>query len=163
MRTQLAKAQDADPRLREIRKALGKSAKVGDYIAEPRGPEAKKVKTRALQYRITADNVLVARGEGDDHARDLPVIPDVSYTMGTPSAPKEMTWKHLMLGAVHNTMSGAHRNAQEMHDELKQLVSWWPPESLLGDCKRWREQNSHAFDRCSFYACYVDEWTIFGQ
>ena len=48
-----------------------------------------------------------------------------------------MTWKHLLLGAVHNTITGGHRNAANMLTELNQLVVWWPPEMLRRDCATW--------------------------
>ena len=51
-----------------------------------------------------------------------------------------MTWKHLMLGAVHNTTTGQHRSAKEMELELSRLVCWRPPEDLKKDCSKWRER-----------------------
>ena len=51
-----------------------------------------------------------------------------------------MTWKHLILGAIHNTDTGGHRRAEEMFEELKLLVSWRPPEDLLKSCKEWRQR-----------------------
>ena len=60
MRTQLARAQRQDPRLAEIIAHLRRRP-AGEYLAEPRGPEARKVKTRALQYRLASDSVLLAK------------------------------------------------------------------------------------------------------
>ena len=48
-----------------------------------------------------------------------------------------MTWKHLLLGAVHNIITGGHRSAANMLIELNQLVVWWPPETLRRDCAAW--------------------------
>merc|ERR1712173_242624 len=47
---------------------------------------------------------------------------------------------HLLLGAVHNIITGAHRNAVEMAHELQRLVVWWPPESLRKDCNTWTDR-----------------------
>ena len=99
-----------------------------------------KVKKRSLMYRMTSDNLLVARGEGDDRSEDLPVVPDATHLSEVPGAPRKMTWKHVFLGAVHNTVTGQHRTAREMHDELARLVSWYPPEALLKHCVEWRER-----------------------
>jgi transposase InsO family protein len=139
LRTQLAKAQRTDPRLSEIIAKL-RNESAGSYLSEPRGPEYKKVKFRAFKYRLTNDKVLVARDEDSQFYEDLPVIPEVAHVSDVPGAPKNMSWKHVLLGAVHNTVTGQHRNAQEMHDELKSLVTWWPPEDLLKDCKTWRSR-----------------------
>ena len=139
MRRELACAQRKDPRLLELIRHLQKEP-AGSYLAEPRGPEMQKVKHRALQYRLTTDNVLVAKGEGDILGEDLPVIPEVVHDSDVPGAPKKSTWKHVLLGAVHNTITGQHRTAKEMHDELKVLVAWWPPEQLMKNCVEWRER-----------------------
>ena len=139
MRQQLAKAQKRDPRLAQIISRLH-AEKTCSYIAEPRGPENMKVKTRSLHYRMTADGLLVAKDAPDSPAEDLPVVPDVPHEEGVPGVPKNMTWKHFFLAAVHNTTTGHHRRAEEMVTELKRLVAWWPPEHLLRDCRTWRER-----------------------
>ena len=139
MRGQMAVAQRKDPRLLEIIKFLQKEP-AGSYMAEPRGAELRKIKVRALKYRLTSDKLLVARGEEDELGDDLPVVPDVVHESVVPGAPKSMTWRHVLLGAVHNTPTGEHRRATEMRDELKNLVSWYPPERLLRDCTEWRER-----------------------
>ena len=111
----------------------------GSYLSEPRGPEGRKVKARALKYRVTSDGVLVARADNDAAlGEDLPVVPDVRHASDVEGAPRGLSWKHVMLGAVHNTVTGSHRRPQEMHDELVKLVAWWPPDHLLRDCKEWR-------------------------
>ena len=99
-------------------------------------PEGKRTQVRSLQYRLASDGVLVARGDGAS-AEDRPVIPDVPYISADKSAPRTMTWKHLLLGAVHNTSTGHHRSAQDMMSDLEQLVSWWPPEDLRKNCETW--------------------------
>ena len=60
MRTQLARAQRSDPRLAQIISHLSKET-AGTYLAEPRGPEMRKVAARAYNYRLTNDKVLVAK------------------------------------------------------------------------------------------------------
>ena len=110
LRGELARAQHADPVLHEIRSML-KNQPAGTYISEPRGPETKKVKERTHKFRLTSDNLLVAKDNGSA-TEDRPVIPNVPYK--GPDAPRTMTWKHLMLGAVHNTTLGQHRSAREM-------------------------------------------------
>ena len=69
----------------------------------------------------------------------------MKYTTGPRDAPVSMTWKHLLLGAVHNTVTGGHRSATDMASELPRLVAWWPPESLRTDCRTW-------VDRCKLCA-----------
>ena len=135
MRTQLAKAQRQDPRLLEIINHL-KGEQLGTYVAEPRSA-APRIRHRALRYRMTTDNVLVARVDGDEIVGDRPVVPDVHYESDAKNAPRRMTWKHVLLAAVHNTATGSHRNAQDMVTELNQLVTWWPPEDLRKDCTTW--------------------------
>ena len=139
LRTQIAKAQRKDPRLAQIISRLRRE-KAGAYIAEPRGPEHAKIKSRALHYRLTSDDVLVAKDSPDGPGEDRPVIPDTQHEGDIPGAPKNMTWKHLMLAAVHNSTTGQHRRASEMASELQSLVAWWPPEHLMRDCKMWRER-----------------------
>lgn len=132
LRTPLEK----DPRLSQIIASLRKQPK-GSYLAEPRGPEGHKVKVRTLQYRLASDGLLVAKEE-DGNFPDRPIIPEGLYSSS--GAPTLMTWKHLILAAVHNTATGAHRRAEEMFNELKWLVVWWPPEDLLKACKEWRQR-----------------------
>ena len=108
-------------------------------MSEPRA-DLRKVKSRALKFRLTSDKLLVARPEIASHDIDLPCIPDVQHDSNMREAPATQTWKHILLGAVHNTVTGQHRTGQEMHDELRNLVSWFPPESLLEDCKKWRSR-----------------------
>jgi len=136
LRTKLIAAQRIDPRLAPIVANLKKEPK-GSYIAEPYGPDNRKVSKRALQYRLASDGLLVAKEEHGETA-DRPVIPDVPHE--APGAPKNMTWKHLMLGSMHNTVTGAHRRAEEMYVELNKLVAWWPPEDLMRACKEWRKR-----------------------
>ena len=109
----------------------------GTYLAEPRSGAVRKVRARTHQFRLTTDNVLVAK-ETERVTEDRPVIPNVPYK--GPNHPKTMTWKHLMLGAVHNTTTGQHRSAKEMELELSRLVCWWPPEDLKKDWSKWRER-----------------------
>ena len=75
MRTQLAAAQRQDPRLNEIIQQL-RGAPLGSYLAEPRGREALRAQTRAYNYRLASDKVLVARVDGDSVVMDRPVVPD---------------------------------------------------------------------------------------
>ena len=138
LRTQMAEAQRRDPRLLEIVRFLRKEP-AGSYLPAPRA-QLGKVRRRALLYRLTSDHLLVARGEGEAHSEDLPVVPDATHLSEVPGAPRKMTWKHVFLGAVHNTATGQHRTAREMHDELSRLVSWYPPEDLLKNCVEWRER-----------------------
>jgi len=139
MRSQLAAAQRRDPRLAQIIQHL-KGSTAGSYLPEPRSSETRKVQKRALHYRLSSDNVVVARGEGEALGEDLPVVPDVVHESSVPDAPRNLTWKHVLLGAVHNTVTGQHRKPADMASELLSLVCWYPPEDLLGDCKRWRER-----------------------
>ena len=64
LRTELARAQRADPRMAGIIAKLRKEP-LGSFISEPRGPEGRKFKVRALKYRLASDGVLVARQEDD--------------------------------------------------------------------------------------------------
>ena len=120
MRGQLAKAQRQDPRLLEIINYLQKQP-AGSYMSEPRA-DLRKVKSRALKFRLTSDKLLVARPEIASHDIDLPCIPDVQHESSIPEAPATQTWKHMLLGAVHNTVTGQHRTRQEMHDEVATLL-----------------------------------------
>ena len=136
MRTQLAAAQRQDPRLREIIAAIKKEPR-GEYASEHPRKDAQKLKARTYHYRLASDGVLVANISEGEPRIDRPVVPDTRYTSGNKDAPTAMTWKHLLLGSVHNTITGSHRNAMEMAAELDQLVAWWPPEFLNTDCKTW--------------------------
>ena len=139
VRSQLAAAQRQDPRLDQIIRHL-RGERAGSYVAEPRGPDSRKVQARSLKYRLTIDNVLVARLEGDELSEDLPVVPDSPHSCDVPGAPQHISWKHSLPGAVHDTVTGEHRSAKEMANELRLLVSWWPPEALLTNCGEWRER-----------------------
>ena len=120
----------------EIIKALEKQPR-GDYYSENPKLEARKMRARASKYRMASDGVLLAcRDEGAPDV-DKPVIPDVPCTTGVEGAPPTMTWKHLILGAIHNTIIGAHRNSQHMMAELEALAAWWLSESLRKDCNTW--------------------------
>ena len=59
LRTQLGLAQRKDPRLAQIISTLKKEPK-GSYLADPVRPESFKAKTRAYQYRLASDGLLVA-------------------------------------------------------------------------------------------------------
>ena len=130
LRGKLRIAQEKDPRLSPIIAALRKQPK-GTYIAEPASQESFKVQARAQQYRLASDGALVAKEERSTlgSTLDKPVIPNIVFD--APGAPTKMTWKHFILGSMHNTTTGAHRRAEEMHDERKQLVSWGPPGKLV--------------------------------
>ena len=108
MRTQLAAAQRRDPRLLAIIRAL-KGEPRGNYVSDSPVADGRRLKTRLYKYRLASDGVLVARPDNDDPSVDRPVVPDATYEYGTDRAPSNMTWKHLLLGAVHNN----HRPPQE--------------------------------------------------
>ena len=110
MRTELAAAQRRDPRLVATLRYL-KDEPQGSYFLEPRR-SACLARAGALRYRLTTDGVLVAALE--EGGTDRPVVPDATHSPG----PRLMTWKHMLLGAVHNTVTGQHRNAKEMAAEL---------------------------------------------
>ena len=103
---------------------------MGTYLSEPRGPDARKIKTRSLKYRLSSDGVLVGKHEDQESSCDKPVLPNVPFDSSLKDAPCSMTWKHVLLAAVHNTATGCHRKASDMARELGQLVTWWPPEDL---------------------------------
>ena len=84
MRAQLAEAQRRDPRLVEIIRCLRREP-AGSYLPEPR-LQYGKVKRRALMYCMTSDNLLVARGEGDDRSEDLPVVPHATHLFRGPGS-----------------------------------------------------------------------------
>ena len=93
----------------------------------------------ALRYRLTTDGVLVAALE--EGGTDRPGVPDATHSPG----PRLMTWKHMLLGAVRNTVTGQRRNAKEMAAWLERLVTWYPPESLTGGSSTW-------YKRCKWCA-----------
>ena len=128
MRTQLAAAQRQDPRLREIIAAIKKEPR-GEYASEHPRKDAQKLRARTYRYRLASDGVLVANLAEGEPRIDRPVVPDTRYTGGVNDTPTTMTWKHLLLGSVHNTVTGSHRNATDMATELDLLVAWWPPET----------------------------------
>ena len=134
LRVQLRVAQEKDPRLSPIIAALRKQPP-SSYLSEPRGPESRRTNARALEYRLASDGVLVAKEDGK-LLSDRPVIPDQPYA----DSKIKTTWKHVILGAAHNTLTGAHRRAEEMFEGLNELVAWWPPEDLLKACKEWRSR-----------------------
>ena len=138
LRTELARAQRQDPRLSDIIACLKKEP-AGTYLAEPRMPEGRRTRARAYPYRLASDGVLVAKTEVA-LSEDRPVVPDLPFTSPDNKPPRTMTWKHLLLGAVHNTSTGHHRSAHDMAAELEQLVAWWPPEDLRKNCETWYER-----------------------
>ena len=97
--------------------------------------DGRRLKARLYKYRLASDGVLVARPDDDNPSVDRPVVPDSPYEYGNDRAPSTMTWKHLLLGAVHNTITGLHKKAADMTSDLDRLVAWWPPKSLRPDCK----------------------------
>ena len=105
MRTQLAESQRRDPRLREIIVALRGLPK-NAYHRDTAKQESRRLKARAYKYRLASDGVLVAQPDIEESHVDRPVVPETTYTSGMKDAPKCMTWKHLLLGAVHNTITG---------------------------------------------------------
>ena len=122
MRTQLAAAQRQDPRLREIIAAIKKEPR-GEYASEHPRKDAQKLRARTYRYRLASDGVLVANLAEGEPRIDRPVVPDTRYTGGVNDTPTTMTWKHLLLGSVHNTVVGSHRNATEMATELDLLLA----------------------------------------
>ena len=84
---------------------------------------------------MTNDGVLVGKFDDEMIVGDRPVVPNVPYTSPVQGAPKAITWKHVLLAAVHNTATGSHKNHKEMQIELNSLVMWWPPEDLGKDCR----------------------------
>ena len=63
LRGQLAAAQRQDPRLTQIISYLKKEP-AGSYLAEPRSGQLAETRARAYKYRLTNDNLLVAKFEG---------------------------------------------------------------------------------------------------
>ena len=139
MRTQLAAAQRRDPLLFAIIRALEREPR-GNYASDNPVLDGRRLKARLYKYRLASDGVLVARSDNNEPTVDRPVVPDAPYEYGTDRAPSNMTWKHLLLGAVHNPITGLHKKAVDMASELDRLVAWWPPESLRPDCKKWVER-----------------------
>jgi len=135
---ELQKAQSLDPGLKDIIMYLKKQP-ANTYLADPLR-ENRKVAARAGKYvlRSKGDGVLLMRHDPELN-RDLPVVPEVPYMGESKSldAPKRMTWKHLLLGAVHNVCTAAHKQSKEMAEELRKLVAWQRPWELRGDCDKW--------------------------
>ena len=63
---------------------------------------------RAEHFELTSDGVLVAKLEYE--LAELPVVPNVKYdgASAAEDRPKGMTWKHLLLGFVHQALTGPH-------------------------------------------------------
>ena len=137
MRAELGEAQRKDPSLREIIAVLERKP-AGESVAAPRGGDFRRARARAEDYLLGEDGLLLRKGVDGPH---LPVIPSTVYdgALRSPEAPAKMTWKHLLLGSVHN--AAAHRGVNDMVTELKSCVAWFPPERLKPDCQLW-------FDRC---------------
>ena len=128
-----AESHRRDPRLKEIIVTLRGLPK-GTYHRDTFRSDAKRIKGRMYKYRLASNGVLVSQPDDDNPHLDRPAVPEVTYTITLKDAPKGMTWKHILLGAVHNTITGGHRNAASMQNELNQLIVWWLPESLRTDC-----------------------------
>ena len=144
LRDELKIAQLKDPKFVQIIGVLKKKP-AGEFIAESLGPSAelKKAKARAVNFTLADDGLLL--GKEESAAVYLPCVPDGRYLGSGRHAktPFNMTWKHLLLGAVHNTRAAAHLSAADMHQELKKLVYWFPPETLRRDCDTWVERCKH--------------------
>ena len=144
LRDELKIAQGKDPKLIQIIACLDKKPPQ-TYIADCLGPSAelKKCRARVVHFRLAEDRRL--HGKHEDGSVYLPVVPDGPYVGAgrAKNAPCNMTWKHLLLGAVHNTRAAAHLSAQDMFNELKDLVYWFPPESLKPCCDQWVERCKH--------------------
>ena len=139
MRKELIAAQRSDPRLKEIIGVLERKP-LGSFLAAPR-VEGKRAQARSDNYKLAADGLLLLKT--DDSVSELPVVPDVLYLGESRSAdaPKRMTWKHLLLGAVHN--ASAHLSAKQMQEELSKVVAWFPSDKLRHDCELWIERCKH--------------------
>jgi hypothetical protein len=86
LRSELAEAQRQDKRLNDIIRYLQKES-AGSYLSEPRVGELRRTQARAFKYRLTSDNLFVARRDGDDGGEDLPVAPQaprISEIKGPP-------------------------------------------------------------------------------
>ena len=139
MRKEMSVAQLSDPALKAIISCLKKEP-AGTYLADPLR-EGLKTRSRAAQYcyRNNSEGLGLLMCHDPELQRDLPVVPEIVYDGSSKSkdAPKRMTWKHLLLGAVHNTATGNHKNPKDMVNELKQLCAWQRPWELRGDCEKW--------------------------
>ena len=139
MRQELQEAQVKDPGLKNLIACLSKEP-AGTYLADPLR-ESRKTHVRASKYCLRAgeDGKTVLMRHDPDLNRDLPVVPEVLYDgpSKVADAPKRMTWKHLLLGAVHNISTAAHQQAKEMCHDLKRLVAWQRPWELRSDCDKW--------------------------
>lgn len=92
--------------------------------------------------------VKVVQTDGDQPngtMRPKPIIPNIAYKGPSrlPDDPTGMTWKHLLLSAVHDSAMGAHKSPAEMQAELSALVDWNPQYMLKQDCQAWRDRCSH--------------------
>ena len=114
LRDDLKVAQSQDPKLVQIINVLKKKL-LGEFIADTLGPsrEVKKARARASHFKLAADGVLL--GKLEEHSEFLPCVPDVKYlgASRTKDAPGNMTWKHLLLAAVHNTHAAPHLHAKD--------------------------------------------------
>ena len=144
LRDELKEAQRHDPKLTQIVGILS-NKRPGEFIADSRGPsrEVKKARARAAHFKLAEDGVLC--GKFEDSSEFLPCVPDTPYLGSgrSKTAPGGMTWKHLFLGAVHNTRASPHLSARDMEAELKKLVFWFPPERLAADCQTWWGRCKH--------------------
>ncbi|CAE8623312.1 unnamed protein product, partial [Polarella glacialis] len=137
MREEMKAAQRLDPSLIQIISQLeGKPA--GTFLAAPRS-DLHKVKTRADQYILATDGLLLLKG--DVTQLNLPVVSNMPYASKEPGAPKRMTWRHLLPGAVRN--ASARRGSKDMADELCKIVAWFPPDRLRPDCELWVSRCKH--------------------
>ena len=139
MRRELSLAQVQDPALKAIISCL-QHKKAGEYLADPLR-EGTKTRARARHFRLSKDKegLILLVCYDPELKVDLPVVPETIYDGASKhkDAPKRMTWKHLLLGAVHNTATGVHKNSKEMASELKSVCAWQRPWELRGDCDKW--------------------------
>ena len=143
MREELKAAQQKDPKLVQVFGVLSKK-KLGEFISDALGPspEVHRAKARACHFKVASDGVLLGKLENKEIY--LPVVPDTPYvSLGPNKGPANMTWKHLLLGTVHNTRAAAHLSSADMCSELSRLVFWWPPEHLRRDCDTWVDRCRH--------------------
>ena len=140
MRDELKVAQRRDPRLAEIIAFLEKKP-AGEFLAAPRR-DMRRTKVRADEFKLAEDGVLLGKVEELGNVT-LPVLPDVKYEGETKmdNAPPRMTWKHLVLAAVHN--ASAHRGVTEIVNELEKCCIWSPPHRLRADCEKWWAMCKH--------------------
>ena len=134
LRKEIASAQRQDPELNDIIRYLEKQP-LGS-ITHAKHLKSSLVK-RAEYFKLASDGVLIAKLE--DELAELPVVPNVRYCgeSGAEDRPKNMTWKHLLLSAVHLTPTGPHLRPAEMVNELRECLFWNPPEKLRHDCELW--------------------------